>query len=131
MIRVPEKFDKTLDLLFADTLDLLDLTNAELGDSTILQICEFLRGTKVRSVKFIRNKLTDDAIPKMIPSLGLVIILNLSQNLLTEHTLDYLITYRNSLPNLKSVILSQNKIIERKHKSHIERLRKLDLTVSV
>lgn len=51
--------EKMLDLLYCDTLDLLDLTNAELGDGVVLQICEFLRGTKVRSVKLIRNKLTD------------------------------------------------------------------------
>lgn len=90
---------------------MLDLTNAELGDSTILQICEFLRGTKVRVVKFIRNKLTDEVIPKMIYSLGNVITLYLSQNLLTEQTIEYLISNRTSLANLKSVILSQNKII--------------------
>ncbi len=120
-----------LDQLYNDTLDLLDLTNAELGDSTILQICEFLRGSKVRSVKFIRNKLSDDAIPKMILALGNISTINLSQNMLTEHTLDHLINHRAQMPNMKSVILSQNKIIERKHKNHIDRLRKLDLTVSV
>lgn len=120
-----------MELLYSDTLDLLDLTNAELGDNTILQICEFLRGTKVRVVKFIRNKLTDDAIPRMIYALGNIITLYLSQNLLTEQAIEYLIAHRGSLPNLKSVILSQNKIIERKHKGAIERLRKLDVVVSV
>lgn len=120
-----------MDQLYSDTLDLLDLTNAELGDGTILQICEFLRGSKVRSVKFIRNKLTDDAIPKMMPALENIVTINLSQNMLTEHALDYLIGYRAQMPNMKSIILSQNKIIERKHKGHIDRLRKLDLTVSV
>jgi hypothetical protein len=123
--------EKVLDQLYNDTLDLLDLTNSELGDSTILQICEFLRGSKVRSVKFIRNKLSDDAIPKMILALGNISTINLSQNMLTEHTLDHLINHRAQMPNMKSVILSQNKIIERKHKNHIDRLRKLDLTVSV
>jgi len=117
--------------LYNDTLDVLDLTNAELGDSTILQICEFLRGTKVRTVKFIRNKLSDDVIPKLMSSMHCVVTLNLGQNLLTEHAIDHLINNRNSMPNMKSIILSQNKIIERKHKSLIEKLRKLDLTVSV
>ena len=112
-------------------MDLLDFTNAELGDATILQICEFLRGSKVRSVKFIRNKLTDDAVKKMMSSMGCVITLNLSQNMLTEHAIEHLINSRNSMANMKSVILSQNKIIERKHKVLIEKLRKLDLTVSV
>ena len=110
---------------------MLDFTNAELGDTTILQICEFLRGSKVRSVKFIRNKLTDDSILKMMSAMSCVITLNLSQNMLTERSIEHLINNRNSMPNMKSVILSQNKIIERKHKILIEKLRKLDLTVSV
>ena len=100
-----------LEQLYNDQLELLDLTNAELGDSTVLQICEFLRGTKVKSVKLIRNKLTDDAILKMLYALGNVVTLNLSQNMLTEHTIDNLILNREYLPALKSVILSQNKII--------------------
>ena len=112
-------------------MDLLDFTNAELGDATILQICEFLRGSKVRSVKFIRNKLTDDAVSKMMAAMGCVITLNLSQNMLTERTIEFLINNRANMPNMKSVILSQNKIIERKHKLLIEKLRKLDLAVSV
>jgi len=131
LIKVPEKIEKILELLYSDTLDLLDLTNAELGDSTILQICEFLRGTKVRVAKFIRNKLTDEALPKMIYALGNITTLYLSQNLLTEQAIEVLIASRSSLPSLKSVILSQNKIIERKHKGAIERLRKLDVVVSV
>lgn len=85
----------------------------------------------MRVVKFIRNKLTDDVIPKMISSLGNIVTLYLSQNLLTEQAIEYLIANRPYLPNLKSVILSQNKIIERKHKAVIERLRKLDVVVSV
>ena len=85
----------------------------------------------MRSVKFIRNKLTDDSISKMMTAMGCVITLNLSQNMLTERTIEFLINNRASMPNMKSVILSQNKIIERKHKVLIEKLRKLDLTVSV
>jgi hypothetical protein len=72
-----------LEQLYNDTLDTLDLTNCELGDAIILQICEFLRGSKVRTVKFIRNKLSDDVIPKMMNALSYIATLNLSQNLLT------------------------------------------------
>ena len=67
----------------------------------------------------------------MLHSMGCVVTLNLSQNLLTEHTIDYLIANRNYMPNMKNIILSQNKIIERKHKILIDKLRKLDLIVSV
>ena len=63
--------------------------------------------------------------------MGNVITLNLSQNFLTDQVLDIIVDYREQLPKLKNVILSQNKIIERKHKGKIEKLRKLDLTVSV
>ena len=48
-----------------------------------------------------------------------VITLNLSQNYLTDHVLDIFMEARNQLPNIKNIILSQNKIIERKHKAKI------------
>ena len=63
--------------------------------------------------------------------MGGVITLNLSQNMLTDRTLDLLISGRDYLPAMKNIILSQNKIIERKHKAKIDKLRSLDLTVSV
>jgi hypothetical protein len=117
-------------LLYNDSLDTLDLTNAELGDAIILQICEFLRGSRVRTVKFIRNKLSDEAVSKMISAFGGVATLNLSQNFLTEQSLAHLANQRSSMPSLRTVILSQNKIIERKHKEFIDRLKKMDLNVS-
>jgi hypothetical protein len=107
------------------------LTNAELGDNIILQICEFIPGTKIKTVKFIRNKLSDDILVKMIPYLSNVITLNLSQNNLTEKSLEIFAENRHALPKVKSIILSLNKIIERKHKKQIDDLRKLDVTVSV
>lgn len=67
----------------------------------------------------------------MLPYLTDVITLNLSQNLLTEKALTIFIENREKLPKIKSIILSLNKIIERKHKSRIDTLRKLEVTVSV
>lgn len=106
------------------------MTNAELGDAVILQICEFLKGSRVKTVKFIRNKLSDDGVLKMIGSFGGISTLNLSQNYLTEQTLVHLANSRQTLTNLRTVILSQNKIIERKHKEFIDRLKKMELNVS-
>ena len=63
--------------------------------------------------------------------MGGVVTLNLSQNYLTDRVLDILIDGRDYLASMKSIILSQNKIIERKHKLKIDKLRSLDLTVSV
>lgn len=60
-----------------------------------------------------------------------VITLNLSQNLLTERTLDIIHDMRQHLPALKSLVLSQNKIIDRKHKAKIDRVKGLDINLSV
>ena len=73
----------------------------------------------------------DKFISKILPYMGNVITLNLSQNFLTERTLDILINEKDHMHNMKNIILSQNKIIERKHKAKIEKLRKLEFTVSV
>ena len=74
---------------------------------------------KVKTLKLIRNKLTDDGIAKMLPYFNNIISLNLSQNQLTENTIGILIDYKLKLPNLKTVILSQTKIVERKSKATI------------
>lgn len=55
-------------------------------------------------------------VSKMIGSFSGVSTLNFSQNFLTEQFLIHLADGRRSMPNLKTIILSQNKIIERKHK---------------
>lgn len=72
--------------------------------------------TKVKTLKLIRNKLSDEGIAKMIPLLSNIISLNLSQNQLTENTLTTLIDNRGNLPLLRTVVLSQTKIVERKSK---------------
>jgi hypothetical protein len=63
--------------------------------------------------------------------MGGVITLNLSQNFLTERVLDILINGRDHLHSIKSIILCQNKIIERKSKAKIDKLRGMDITLSV
>lgn len=72
--------------------------------------------TKVKTLKLIRNKLSDEGIAKMIPLLSNILSLNLSQNQLTENTLNTLIDNRGNLPLLRTVVLSQTKIVERKSK---------------
>ena len=74
------------------------------------QICEFVKFSKARTIKFIRNKLTDAGVEKVIPSLANAQILNLSQNNLTESVIDIFIKHRYGyLSGLKNLILSQNK----------------------
>jgi len=86
---------------------------------------------KVRALKLIRNKLTDDGVNKIIPYLGNLVSLNLSQNVLTEQVLTLFMDNRISLPQLKSLVLSQTKIVERKSKPLIEKVKKMGLAVSV
>ena len=81
--------------------------------------------TKVKSLKLIRNKLSDDGIAKMMPYFSHLMSINLSQNQLTEQTLNLFIENRANLPLLKSLVLSQTKIVERKSKAIIEKLRKM------
>lgn len=121
-----------LEGIYNNTVDTIDLTNAEVGDQAMAQICEFVKYSKARTIKFIRNKLTDSGIEKLLPSLSNAQILNLSQNNLTEAVIDILIKHRfGYLSGLKNIILSQNKIIERKHKAKIDQLRAMNVVVSV
>lgn len=107
------------------------MTNAELGDDTILKISESISKSKAKTVKFIRNKLSDEIIPKILPNLSNVIILNLSQNYLTEKTLDTLLVHIAYLPKLRSVILSQNKIKERSVKDKLKLFANKNIVVSL
>lgn len=54
-----------------------------------------------------------------------LVTLNLSQNLLTDKILDILIQNRQMIPKVKNIVLSLNKIVERKDKKKIDELRKL------
>jgi hypothetical protein len=61
----------------------------------------------------------------MLPFMQDLVTLNLSQNLLTDKVLDILIQNRQLIPKVKNIVLSLNKIVERKDKKKIDELRKL------
>ena len=61
----------------------------------------------------------------MLPFMQDLVTLNLSQNLLTDKVLDILIQNRQMIPKVKNIVLSLNKIVERKDKKKIDELRKL------
>lgn len=84
----------------------------------------------MRTVKLIRNRLTDDFVERMLPFLSGVTSLNLSQNYLTERTLDYIMAVTNQLPLLRNVVLSQNRIREKTCRSKLDELRKMNISVS-
>ena len=59
-LKVPEKYEKVIEGIMHDSLETVDLTNAELGDNTVLHILELMKdNVRVRTLKLIRNKLTD------------------------------------------------------------------------
>ena len=61
----------------------------------------------------------------MLPFFSNMTTINLSQNQLTENTLSLLIDSKPGMPQLKNVILSQTKIVERRSKPLIEKLKKM------
>jgi hypothetical protein len=67
----------------------------------------------------------------MLPYLGGIITLNLSQNLLTDRFIDHLLNHLPKMPMLKSIILSQNKIRERSVKTRLEEVKKYDVLISL
>lgn len=84
---VSEKFKGTIDDLKNDRAETIDLTGAELGDANIMAISEYIgKSKKLKVLKLIKNKLTDECIQELF--LGLkeskVSSLNLSQNNLSE-----------------------------------------------
>lgn len=118
-LRIPQKYEKIVENLGNDQTEILDLTNAQLGDQTIVQICEYLNNSKTKTVKLIRNKITDNCLSKILSNMRGVITLNLSQNLFTDKALDILFESKEYLSSMKSIILSQNKINERKCKPKV------------
>lgn len=73
----------------------------------------------VRSVKLIRNRLTDDFVERMLGFILNVGTVNLAQNYLTERSLDLVMAVTNQLPVLRSVMMGQNRIREKMCKGKI------------
>ncbi len=58
----------------------------------------------------MRNKLSDEMICQIWPFIGNASTLNLSQNNLSDRVLDSLLMNYKKVPNLKNIIMSQNKL---------------------
>lgn len=112
-LKLSEKQNGIYKQLGKDKLETLDLTNAELGDEILMGFCEELPQKKVRNAKLIRNKLTDAGLERLLPSFVNLVTLNLSQNTLTDRSVDLIIDALSRLPRLRNLVLSQNRIKER------------------
>jgi hypothetical protein len=110
----------------------LDLGGAFLGDSLILAISEWFptRG-RLRTVKLMNNKISDDCLPELLGRCRQVGSLNLSYNCLTEKSLEFLEQEAEELGLLENITLSNNKIQLRSVKDRLEALRKRGLKVSL
>ena len=62
--QVAEKYKGVVDDLKNDRAETIDLTGADLGDANISTLCNFIKKSKkLKVLKLIKNKLTDDCIP--------------------------------------------------------------------
>lgn len=92
-LKIPEKYEAVFDDLKADRMECIDFTNAELGDAILIQLVEYIRSsTKLRTVKLIRNKLSDECLPHLLDACreSRIVSLNLGQNALTDKALEIL-----------------------------------------
>lgn len=92
-IKVPEKYDAIVEDLRNDRCQTIDLGGAELGDAVIISLCDFIRcSQKLKILKLVRNKLTNDSLQPIIEACveAGVVSLNLGQNLMTDQAIDFL-----------------------------------------
>lgn len=131
-IDLPEKYQKVYEELLKDKLEVLDLGGAFLGDNLILAVSEWFptRG-RLRTVKLMNNKISDECLPELLARCRQVGSLNLSYNCLTEKSLEYLEQEAEELGLLENITLSNNKIQLRSVKDRLEALRKRGLKVSL
>jgi hypothetical protein len=131
-IELPEKYAKVYDDLCKDKLDVLDLGGACLGESTLLHISEFFPSrNRLKSVKLMSNKISDELFPELVSRCTHVYSLNLSYNLLTERSLEWLEREAGRLGELQNITLSNNKIVLRNVKDRLETLRRKGVKISL
>jgi Ran GTPase-activating protein (RanGAP) involved in mRNA processing and transport len=102
-------------------LDTLDLTGYGLSDIEIYEILIYLKPVKrVKGLKLVKNKLTNEGLAKIIEFIPNVTNINLSFNQLGDEAISALLNNRSKIPYLRIINLSNNKINERKTKNAID-----------
>ena len=102
-----------------------------MGDSLILTITELLPSRhKLKSVKLMNNRITDEIFPILMTRCQELNSLNLSYNQLTEQSLNYL-EEEAEKGRLSNITLSNNKIVLRNVKDQLERLKNKGFNVSL
>ncbi|KAM3134266.1 hypothetical protein pb186bvf_013551 [Paramecium bursaria] len=138
--KISDKFDQQWLALKSDNLEIADFSSAELQDEGAIYLCDILRvSKKVKQLKLVRNKITDEGACKLLDALQAnpnanIQSLHLSSNLISERTLDYFITLvkANVLGSLpKNLYLNQTLINTTKAKKKVDDLKKLGYIVNV
>ena len=104
-----------------DNLDTLDLTGYLLNDIEIYEVLAYLKPIKkIKGLKLVKNKLTNEGILRIIDFMPSVTNINLSFNQLGDESISILLNNRAKIPYLRIINLSNNKINERKTKNAID-----------
>lgn len=102
-------------------MDTLDLTGYSLSDTEIYDILLYLKSIKkIKGLKLVKNKLTNDGLSKIFDLIPNVTNLNLSFNNLGDDAMLSLLDNRPKIPYLRIINLSNNKINERRTKTAID-----------
>lgn len=120
-LKLPEKYYRMVVSTVTEPTEIFDLTNCGLDERTILAILELIRSNRsVKVLKLIRNRLTDEFLAGALPQMTNTMVLNISQNFLTDKALELLSAGLNQLPSLRTVILTQNRIRDRNWRQRVE-----------
>jgi len=130
-LKVSDKFEPIIDGIEQNTLDIADLTGAELGDQGVLALIDYLKeNTTLKSLKLLKNKITDEggtALANLLYFNKTLHTINLTQNQLTEKTLEAFIEAIQAQKSvrLKSLYVSQNLMSLRNVKLKLKELAEL------
>jgi Ran GTPase-activating protein (RanGAP) involved in mRNA processing and transport len=131
-VDVPEKYKNVLEDLKNDRAETIDFGGAELGDQVIIALCDYIaKSVKVRNLKLVRNKLTDEAMYDILSACfkSKITSLNLGQNFFTEKSFEMFEKYE--LGDIRNITLSLNKINRRNVKDRLEEFTKRGITMSI
>ncbi|CAK60950.1 unnamed protein product (macronuclear) [Paramecium tetraurelia] len=133
--KINEKFEPIMQAFRNDNLEIVDLSNAELGDEGCNIIAEQLKMCKkVKQLKLARNKISDEGASVVLQALTQnpnITSLHLSSNMISERILDVILNITKSGQLPKNIYLSQTLINATKAKKRIEELKKLGYVVNI
>ncbi|CAD8054890.1 unnamed protein product [Paramecium sonneborni] len=133
--QVPIKLQSYMDELRKGKIDVAEFNNLE--KELLGIIGNEIKYWKVKSVKIMKSKLSDDQLLLLFKALSQndnIQSVNLSQNSLSDKSIDTLFQlYQNGLigVHLKNIIVSQNKINARNVKQKINDFKKLGLIITL